>query len=402
MTRLLVVFIDGLAAHRVTPQSMPFVSQFRLVPLMSQAGFSTTCWGNLFTGLYPEDHGHWFQIVRSPSTSPFKPAAWVPEFAYRRSHYLLRMVWQRLLTLPRRNRSVFGYPFMHFVRPAFWKYFDVVEDKVFGEPGFYHPHGYLFEFLTDGGVSYQLLGVHPTLRKMQQGVATVRLQLAARPDLASPDLLFVLFGDIDYLSHYTGPDSPAVHSKLREIDRLVECLHRDSGGNRDIIILSDHGHLQIVAKIDIYEYVPELLDHVHQIEDMYVRVWHDDDEVLDHLSDRLRQVPGLTILSDDVLIRHRLPLDRDRHGHLIAVLDHGLSFLRTSWTRFNKFLSDHGYLPDHHDLHAFLAGTVLAPHVEQGNLVDFLPTLFSALGLPLRPEFRGQSLAGETATVGAS
>jgi predicted AlkP superfamily pyrophosphatase or phosphodiesterase len=402
MSRVMIAFIDGLAYRRLDETVMPFVGSLPRLRVRSQAGFSTTCWGNLWTGVYPEAHGHWFQVVRAPARSPFGPAAWLPRVLYRHTHWLGLMAWQRALSLRRRNRSVFGYPFMHFVHPHYWKFFDVVEDRVFGEPGFYQPQKYLFEFLTDRGVSWKVLGVHHDLRKMQQGVQTLRQQLATRPDLCSPELLFVVFADIDYLSHYMGPESPAVRARLMEIDNFIADIHKNSGGDRELIVLSDHGHLQIDTKIDIYQYVPELMEQVHQVEDMYVRVWTDRTEDREKIQARLSSVPNLTILEDSDLALHRLPIDRDRHGHVIGVLDHGASFLRTSWTRFNKFISDHGYLPDHPDLDAFFAGSFIPP-VSPGatapELVDLLPTLFDFLGLAPEPQWEGRSVLPQATPV---
>ena len=391
--RMMVVFIDGLAYSRVNPQVMPFVSRLPRIRVRSQAGFSTTCWGNLWTGMHPDRHNHWFQIVHAPVRSPFGPAAWVPKSVYRAIPPIGTMAWQRLLSLRRRNRSVFGYPFMHFVHPHFWRLFDVVEDRTFGEPGFYEPAKYLFDYLAEAGVTTQLLGVHRELRRMQHGVETLRVQLATMPDLRAPDLLFMLFGDIDYLAHYTGPASPQTRDRLTLIDGLIERIYDESGGDRHLIVLSDHGHLNIQSKIDIYTYLPELLDRVHQVEDMYVRVWTEGSRDTDHVTERLSSIPGLKVLSDDDLRHHRLPVDRERNGHVIGVLEHHVSFLKTSWTRFNKFISDHGYLPDHPDLDAFFAGTFIQEHSGQAALVDFLPTLFAAMQLTPPACFEGQSLA---------
>ena len=392
--RLMVVFIDGLAYSRLHEDVMPFVSSLPRVRVQSQAGFSTTCWGNLWTGVYPEKHRHWFQIVYAPEHSPFGPAAWLPSPVYRVVPSVGKMAWQRLLSLRRRNRSVFGYPFMHFVHPHLWRLFDVVEDRTFGDPGFYAPVKYLFEYLADAHARTLLLGVHRELRKMQHGMETLRVQLANRPDVESPDFLFMLFGDIDYLAHYTGPDSPQTRARLTEIDTCIEEIYTRSGGDRELIVLSDHGHLNIRSKIDIYAYVPELHQCVHQVEDMYIRVWASGPEQEGKLTEKLKQVPGLTILHDADLRRHRLPLDRERHGHIIGVLDHHLSFLKTSWTRFNKFISDHGYLPDHPDLDAFFAGTFLPQGNTEAELVDFLPTIFDLMGLRRAESFEGRSLIG--------
>jgi predicted AlkP superfamily pyrophosphatase or phosphodiesterase len=400
MSRMMVVFIDGLAFSRFNETDMPFCGKLPSVRVRSQAGFSTTCWGNLWTGVHPDKHNHWFQIVRAPLRSPFGPAAWVPSAVYRKTPALGLMAWQRLLSLRRRNRSVFGYPFMHFVHPHFWRLFDVVEDRTFGEPGFYAPRKYLFEYLNEHRVTTHLLGVHRELKKMQHGTETLRVQLARKPELRSPDLIFMLFGDIDYLSHYTGPESPQTRARLKEIDAFVEQVYEQSGGDRELIVLSDHGHLSIHSKIDLYAYVPELVDRVHQVEDMWVRVWTDNAADAERVTARLRTVPGLRILEDEDLRRHRLPLTRDRHGHVMGILDHHLSFLKTSWTRFNKFLSDHGYLPNHPELDAFFAGTFLGKAEAQGTLVDFLPTLFTQMGLPLDPEFEGRSLLATASSSG--
>jgi predicted AlkP superfamily pyrophosphatase or phosphodiesterase len=228
---------------------------------------------------------------------------------------------------------------------------------------------------------------------MQHGVETLRVQLAQKPDLRSPDFLFMLFGDIDYLAHYTGPDSPQTRARVREIDGFVEQIYNESGADRELIVLSDHGHLNIRSKIDVYAYVPELLDCVHQVEDMYVRIWPDNDAHARVMRDRLDNVPGLTVLDEAQLRHHRLPIDPERHGHIIGILDHHLSFLKTSWTRFNKFISDHGYLPDHPDLDAFFAASFLPTEPVEAELVDFLPTVFEVMGISPAECFEGRSLA---------
>jgi predicted AlkP superfamily pyrophosphatase or phosphodiesterase len=391
--RMMVVFIDGLAFTRVNEDVMPFVGTLPRIRVRSQAGFSTTCWGNLWTGMHPDKHNHWFQIVHAPARSPFGPAAWIPKAVYRAVPPLGMMAWQRFLSLRRRNRSVFGYPFMHFVHPHYWRQFDVVEDRTFGDRGFYQPAKYLFEYLAEAGVTTHLLGVHRELRRMQHGVETLRVQLAANPNLRDPDLLFMLFGDIDYLAHYTGPDSAQTRARLTLIDGFIRQVYEESGADRELVVLSDHGHLNIHSKIDIYAYLPELLERVHQVEDMYVRVWTTGPDDAARIAERLNAIPGLKTLSDDDLRSHRLPLDRERNGHVIGVLDHHVSFLKTSWTRFNRFISDHGYLPDHPDLDAFFAGTFIPEQSGSATLVDFLPTLFDTMGLGQAPCFEGRSLA---------
>jgi Type I phosphodiesterase / nucleotide pyrophosphatase len=391
--RMMVAFIDGLAYSRLDEDVMPFVASLPRVRVRSQAGFSTTCWGNLWTGVHPDRHNHWFQIVRAPARSPFGPAAWVPDLVYRALPPLGLMAWQRLLSLRRRNRSVFGYPFMHFVQPRFWREFDVVEDRTFGDEGFYRPVKYLFEYLHEAGVTTQLLGVHRELRRMQHGIETLKVQLAGDPDLQTPDLVFLLFGDIDYLSHYTGPDSPQTRARLRLIDDSIRDIFQKSGPDRELIVLSDHGHLNIHSKIDIYTYVPELLQRVHQVEDMYVRVWTAGADDAAVVTQQLRRVPGLRLLTEADLRQYRLPVDPERNGHIVGVLDHHVSFLKTSWTRFNRFISDHGYLPDHPDLDAFFAGTFVPDQPGQAaELVDFLPTLFNAMGISSPSCCEGRSL----------
>jgi predicted AlkP superfamily pyrophosphatase or phosphodiesterase len=397
----MIVFIDGLAYTRLNEEDMPFCGRLPRVRLRSQAGFSTTCWGNLWTGVHPDKHNHWFQVVRAPGRSPFGPAAWIPDALYRLTPALGLMAWQRLLSLRRQNRSVFGYPFMHGLAPRYWREFDVVEDRPFGEPGFYHPRSYLFEYLAESRVSTLLLGVHRELRRMQHGTQTLKVQLKENPDLRSPDVIFMLFGDIDYLAHYNGPDAPQTRDRLREIDAAVEMVFAKSGGDRDVVVLSDHGHLNIHSKIDLYTYWPGLAGRIHQVEDMWVRVWADGDADQAFVTEQLARIPGLRLLDDEALRAHRLPLTRDRHGHVMGVLDHHLSFLRTSWTRFNKFISDHGYLPDHPDLDAFLAGTFLDGARRSGALVDFLPTLFHYLGIQPPTDLEGRSLLPTTGSEAA-
>lgn len=390
--RLLCVLVDGVSINSVTPENMPYVSRLGPHKMETLPGFSVTCHSTILTGVYPTDHGLWFHWGRSPRTSPFRFMKWLPQSVFNLIPVIGKKVLLKCLAYFSGNQSVFGYPYLYRLQPRFWSWFDVMEKHIPSDPGAYGVPS-VFERLGTAGVKVEFLGLVRRLKRMWSGVDLVRQQASER-NLGEADFVYVLYGDIDHLSHFHGQPSEPVVARLREIDDSIRELHERMGKDTELLVFSDHGHVTVTDRVDIYRELPFRLEEFpHIVDDMFVRVWVRSEDERQAVVAGLEQVRGLTILGDDALRTFGLYFDDKRYGDIVAVLDNGVLFEYNTWgPRPSPYKSVHGYLPAGDDGKAFVASTLPLADVPSIKLVDIAPSILQLFGCPIPGEFPGRSI----------
>ncbi len=388
---VLSFFFDALKPESLA--QMPFLDSLPYKRRMrAELGHSVTCHPSMYSGVHPDKHRHWFVWRYDPDGSPFR---WARVFRHLRlldnvgSRYLLHK-FTGLFREP--NTAWFSVPLMVNEPLRYWPYFNVVEDRAWDEPGYLRPYLTVFDILRGHDVPFEVVG-------MTKGGGDEFVQIGRHRFGAIRPWTYFFLGSIDGYSHHYGQDAPETIARLRRLDRLVEekvAAFRRRVPDFDLIVWSDHGHIPIARRVDIHAHFRRHGHDIHEfinlVEANYARFWFRTDAeraTVEHILSDLE--PGF-ILTDEHYRRYHLQMPDNRYGDLVFYLDRPAIFSKSIWGFGRTQKSMHGYLPDYPDSDGVFLSTrplVAGTHVE---LVDVLPTLLDALGLPLPDYLDGRVL----------
>jgi len=214
---------------------------------------------------------------------------------------------------------------------------------------------------------------------------------------------YYFLGSVDSYSHHYGQDAPETIELMRNLDKLVEVqfqTYSQMVKDFDVIIFSDHGHIPVTQRVDIQnifkQHGQNINHYIHLVESNYARFWLRSEKERSTLESVLSDIPGGTILTEEILQKYHLVMPDNRYGDLVFYLDSPAIFSKTIWGFGRTQKSMHGYLPDYADSDGvFLSQQPLVDwdHVE---LVDVLPTILTSLELPIPSYVDGHSLWDRT------
>jgi predicted AlkP superfamily pyrophosphatase or phosphodiesterase len=203
----------------------------------------------------------------------------------------------------------------------------------------------------------------------------------------------VVVGDVDTLSHYHGQEAALTQQRLAEIDGVIGAIVRRADElGACLVVISDHGHLDIRARVDPYaELGIDLRRYCHVIDDVFLRIWTERPGETAELAARLDDHPHLKVLGDPVLEAQGVAFPDRRYGDLIALLDPHVMFARTSWGALS-YISTHGYHPDAEGYAGLFRSNWKFEARGPVEQIDVTPTLLEVMGLPLPPHLDGAPL----------
>jgi predicted AlkP superfamily pyrophosphatase or phosphodiesterase len=213
---------------------------------------------------------------------------------------------------------------------------------------------------------------------------------------------YFFMGSIDGFSHKFGQDSPQVRKRLEKIDRLVEqkyCELEKREKTFHFIAFSDHGHIKVKNRIDLYTLFKEkgrnLNDYLHVIDANYARFWFRNDREKMQVEKILSEMPQGFILTEELLRKYHVTMPDNRYGDLVFYLDAPHVFSKTIWGFSRSINSMHGYSPDHEGSDGiFISNQDMKVH-SHVNLVDILPSLLSLLELTV-PDYGDGKIIWDT------
>ena len=196
---------------------------------------------------------------------------------------------------------------------------------------------------------------------------------------------------MDALSHHLTQENPEVIEKLKEFDKIVESkckeVERIAGGY-EIMVWSDHGHVKLDGKIDIYDIFKKagdnLNNYLHMIDINFARFYFKNDDERQHVEKILKTIDKGHILTDEEMRENHVRLEDNRFGDLIFYLDKGSAFSKTIFGFGLRQKSIHGYLPAYEGCDGiFLSSREISPDIDKVRLVDILPSTMDVFGLPI-------------------
>jgi hypothetical protein len=363
---------------------MPFLNSFAHHRRMrTELGYSVACHPTMYSGVHPDKHLHWFVWEYAPSTSPF---GWARVFRYLGFmdnlpvRYFLHK-YTRTFRAP--NTAWFGVPLLVNLPLRYWPHFDVVEDRAWDEPGYLETYPTIFDILRRHGVPFDVVG-------MTKGAGDEFTQIGQHQFEEIKPWTYVFLGSVDSYSHRYGQDAPETIEHMRRLDRLVESSYQQYSqrvSDFDVVVFSDHGHIRVERMVDIHAHFRRhghgLHKFIHLIEANYARFWFRTDKERAIVERILSSLEGGFVLDDDDLRRYHVAVPERRCGELIYYLDQPAIFSKTIWGFGRKQRSMHGYLPDYAECDGVLLSQRPLTQDSHVELVQVLPTLLSALGLPI-------------------
>ena len=274
----------------------------------------------------------------------------------------------------------------------YWKMIDLAEKKFWIEPNYLDTYPSLFDLLRKANIEFDIAGMVRGASKTANEVDSYQFG-----DLKPWTYLF--FGDVDGLSHRYTQDADQTISELNRFDRIIEKTVTGLKKKTDdltILAFSDHGHIEVERKIDIYQHFKShndnLKNYLHIIDANFLRLWFENSQQEKLVREILGHLDGGHILEEDDLREYHVLMPDNRFGELIFYLDAPLVFSKTIWGWSRKIQSMHGYLPDHQGMDGFIASNLPFDTTTPCQLVDILPTHMRALDLPIPDGLDGREI----------
>lgn len=389
---VLTVFLDGLKHESV--KNMPFLNSFpHTKRIKTTFGYSISCHATMYSGVYPNKHLVWFIWKYSPSTSPFR---WVKPFKDISIMDNLpgRYFVAKTAKLFTRNSSFGGIPLLTNASLRNWPCFDVVERKLWNEPGYLENHLTIFDILREHGVEFDVVGI---ARSNEGGGELKYVEEYSGSKIKPWTYLFI--GELDQYSHKFKQDSPQTMQRLKRTDRAIQEKYRlfeEKIGDFDFICFSDHGHMEVRKRVDIQSFFKSrgrpIDRYIHLIESTFARFWFrnkmEREEVISILSDfRYGR-----ILTDEVLRKYHVNMPDNRYGDLIFYLDAPNIFSSTIWGFGRSTKSMHGYLPDYPEKDGVFISNKAVKDVPYVHLTDIMPSVMALFDLRIPDYVDGRVL----------
>lgn len=393
MKPLLSIFIDGLKIESL--QYMPFLNSFtNKNRIKGEFGYSIACHGSMYSGVHTDIHKLWFVWQRSPSSSPFRKIRHLAGLPFMKT-LPGKLFLHKTATLfeKEKNTSFFGIPRVVHVAPQFLKYLDVTEKRNYDESGYLTEVKSLFDILKEEDIPLNVIGMDKSEHEESRILSKVNHHLPV-------PWTYWFIGDVDHFSHEFGQDSHEAKKRLLALDQLLSKKYQQfisQIGEVDTLIWSDHGHIDIDERIDIYKtfslYKEKLDDFQHVIDGNFARFWFKNasqENVLRKiLSEELKNSGDILEVDDQKTFRV-YPGD-NRFGDLIFALRPGKIFSKTIWGWSRKMKSMHGYNPNFPQSDGVIISNLPLQHHRKLNLIDITPSILTRLGVPLMDYMEGKS-----------
>jgi predicted AlkP superfamily pyrophosphatase or phosphodiesterase len=346
---VLSIFADGVRYDSL--QYMPFTNSLNSVPLETVLGFSITCHPSMYTGVYPDKHKVVFHWVKSKvKNGPYTPLSFFPDiFPFSNSY--VQAVFSHFYAkffLKRKASPFMGYGKILNLPMKFWNQIDINEFKYWDEDGYIDKNiKTIFELVRQNSLTFHISNLHkPNLGKLDA------VKLVSVPKY---DWIYYFIGESDHVSHEYGQHSKEGIDFLKKLDSFIEKRYAEfvniyGKEGFDLIFWSDHGHVLIKKRYDLYDVFKKhnysLKRFFHIIDSTTARFWVADEKQKETIIKLMGNIPEAHLVSEDEFSELHLIHDRNLYGDLFYYLDAGTVFINTIHGFGLTTKSMHGYHPD--------------------------------------------------------
>ncbi len=346
---VLSIFADGVRYDSL--EYMPFVKTLNKVPLKTVLGYSITCHPSMYTGVFPDKHKIAFHWVKSKKKhGPYSPLSIFPNI-FPFSNPYVQAVFSHFyakLFLKRKARPFMGYGKILNLPMKFWNQIDINEFKYWDEDNYINTGlKTIFELVRNNKLKHHISNLH----KPNLGVVEA-IEIVEPSDY---DWIYYFIGEADHISHEYYQHSEVGIDFLKKLDNFIQKRYTEfvnifGENNFDLIFWSDHGHIPIRKRYNLYdEFIKRgfnLKKIFHIIDSTTARFWPEDDNQKRLIMDIMLKIPEANLLEKKDFKELHLSEDTDLYGTLFFYLNGGAIFTHTIHGFGLKTKSMHGYHPD--------------------------------------------------------
>ena len=385
---VLSIFADGVRFDSL--QYMPFTSALNSVPLESVLGYSISCHPSMYTGVYPDKHKIGFHWVKSKKKyGPYTPLSYFPNIFPFSNPYVQAVLshFYAKFFLKRKASPFMGYGKILNLPMKFWNKIDINEFKYWDEDNYINEDiKSIFELIRKNGYKHHISRMHkPNLGKLD-AVEIV--------DPSEFDWVYYFIGESDHVSHFYNQDSKEGIEFLEKLDLFIknqyEIFFRLYGKDGfDFIFWSDHGHITINKRYNLYEEFKKsdfkLKKIFHILDSTTARFWPKNEDQKQQVITVMNKIPEAHLVTEEMMDQLHLPKDERLYGKLFYYLDGGTTLIHTIHGFGLNTKSMHGYHPK-----AFGNEGVFVSNrkieSKKATLPDVFVSTIHSLGIKYQPE----------------
>lgn len=346
---VLSIFADGVRFDSLT--FMPFLSSLYAVPLETVLGYSITCHPSMYTGVYPNKHKIAFHWVKGKKKNgPYTFLSYFPDFFPFSNAYFQALAshYYSKLFLKKKASPFMGYGKLLNLPMKFWNKIDINEFKYWDDDNYIGEDiKTIFEILRKNDYKYHVSNMHkPNLGKLHAVKTVVPNDY---------DWVYYFIGESDHVSHEFEQHSKEGIEFLGKLDNFIKAeyekfskLYGEDGF--DLIFWSDHGHIAIKNRIDLYDLFKKnnlnLKNSFHLVDSTTARFWPKNEGERGKIIEIMGQIPEATLVKDEDYEKLHLAKDTDLYGDLFYYLKAETVFIYTIHGFGKTTKSMHGYHPD--------------------------------------------------------
>ncbi len=142
---------------------------------------------------------------------------------------------------------------------------------------------------------------------------------------------------------------------MKKLDNFIKTEYNkfsDEYGKNgfDFIFWSDHGHIPIKNRVDLYEHFEQnkldLKNIFHLVDSTTARFWVKNDLERESIMKIMDKIPEVTIVKESDYKKFHISNDKDLYGDMFYYLEGGTTFLYTIHGFGKTTKSMHGYHPE--------------------------------------------------------
>jgi len=384
---LLSIFADGVRFDSL--QYMPFTNTLNSVPLETVLGFSITCHPSMYTGVYPDKHKIAFHWVKGEKKfGPYTPLSIFPDLFPFSNPYVQAIFsyFYAKFFLKRKASPFMGYGKILNLPMKFWNKVDINEFKYWDEDGYINQDiKTIFELVRDNNLKYHISNMHkPNLGKLD----SIKI---VNPN--KYDWVYYFLGESDHISHEYTQHSKEGIDFLLKLDKFIEARYSEFqkvyGDDFDFIFWSDHGHITIDKRYNLYEvfnkYKFKLKKIFHIIDSTTARFWVKNNFQKEEIKRIMSNLPDAHLVEGEDYDKLHIANDNNLYGDLFYYLDGGTTFTHTIHGFGLKTKSMHGYHPDADGNEGvFVSNRDIK--TRQATLPDVFVSSINSLGIEYNPK----------------
>lgn len=337
MTGKLIIFIDSLPYSVLKREKNLYLSNIgNITPVQPGLGYSLNVYAELFAGLTPDEAGFF---------NKWMPKRDVQEKSF--NDYFFRFLdYSRVNTLLSRGLHIIyakatGRGNLANIPFSYLKYF---EKKGANFIFFSKEFPTIFnEFSLEMSIS--------PLFKEKIGENDKQAFEKALKKVNNGKNLFIMFGDLDGISHVYGLESDQYKNHILSLDqmcqKIVKEFKRKNGDDSEIIIFSDHGMAsvnegielnleRIFGKVGVDRYL-------YFLDSTFLRLWIRDTSLKSDIEEYLKSLKKGILLDDDLRLRYGVT--NRAFGDYLFLLNEGKVFF-PGFMGGRLVKAMHGYQPE--------------------------------------------------------